>query len=76
MVFDTSSFQYVSCALVEHNASFYVRQLNNTDELLYNFDLPEMSLVSDASPFPTCGISSPQLSLLDTVCIGPIYRKR
>lgn len=76
MVFDTTQNNSLYALLREQNKRFYKRQFTWNDELLSNFDLGTGGIVTDLVPYPSCGISNPSYTLLDTVCIGPLARKR
>lgn len=76
MVEDTTYFDQLYILLREENRRFYKRQGSSLDQLLYNFDLASSGNTEEFNPYPSCGISPPSYTLLDTVCIGDIARKR
>jgi len=77
MVSDTNFYDNMFHLLIrEQNRRVYTRQGTTTDYLLYNFELGATGITDEFTPYPSCGISDPSYTLLDTVCIGEIARKR
>jgi hypothetical protein len=60
----------------EENKKFYLIANGNPEILLYDFDVNVGTTLESIATNNYCGINYPSLINVDTVCIGPIVRKR
>jgi hypothetical protein len=74
-VVDTNSTDDLSVLIREYNKQF-IQRSNESEYLLYNFELSDFTAIETATPYPSCGVGSVSLLTHDTVCIGSIGRKR
>lgn len=60
----------------EQNKKFYLIAYSNPEVMLYDFDVAIGDYLDSIATNSYCGLSHPTLINVDTVCIGPIGRKR